>query len=73
MRLTEWLTECLTESSTEWLTQCLTEVLIERFTAIAVSVSSARGLTNAMRGLHKVCARSIRSLVLVMVIDRAPS
>ena len=42
--MAEWLTESLTER----LIQCLTELLIERFTAIAVSVNSERGLMNGM-------------------------
>ena len=57
--LTEWMAEWSTERLTEWLTQCLTELFIEWFTAIEVSVSSARGLTNAMLGLRKVCTKSI--------------
>ena len=45
--MAEWSTERLTE----WLNQCLTELLIEWFTAIEVSVSSARSLTNAIFGI----------------------
>ena len=58
-RLTEWLPECLIEKSIEWLIQYAAELFIEWFTGIEVYVSSARGLTNAMLGLRKVCTRSI--------------
>ena len=71
--LNEWSAEWLIERSTEWLIQYATELFIEWFTAIEVSVSSARGLTNAMPGLRKVCAKSICSIVTVLVIGRAPS